>query len=231
MAPHPSDSSLFIGNPFQPKCNCDFSTAKTLPSKLWPETELLASTLMQSTKMLAVMVKTSTAKSILQKTYHRAAWPKSMYLAIRNPLRVNTERGQHVLERISYITSPPDDNLLPTTVSCTIGQLERDFLEEGRECDLSFGRIHFALNPRFMELFGHTSNYFIVLADHAPNFFRLRLSLTQFPTMFIKNNTPYNFAFDSIDPTQTDVNIQSHRDNKNKIQHTVPNFQLVQYQF
>ena len=99
---------------------------------------------------------------------HRSQGPNFRFHEFTKPLGINTIQGIHVPERISYASTPPQRTLKPTASSCSLGQLENEYVQEGRDKDLPLECLHFPINSRFTERFWHLSKYFFALADH-PN--------------------------------------------------------------
>ena len=97
---------------------------------------------------------------------HRSQGPNFRFHEFTNPLGINTIQGIHVLERNNYTSTPPQHTLKPTASSFSLGQLENEYVQEGRDRDLPLECVHFPLNPRFTERFWHLSKLFFALADH-----------------------------------------------------------------
>ena len=84
---------------------------------------------------------------------HRSQGPNFQFHVFTNPLGVNTIQGIHVPQRINYNCTPPQHTLKPTTSSCSLGQLENEYVQEGRDKYLPLENLRFSLNPRFSERF------------------------------------------------------------------------------
>ena len=103
-----------------------------------------------------------------QSTFHSAPCPNFKFYEFTNPRGVNTrssEYGFHVPEQINYVSTQPHYTLKLMASSCSFGQLENGYVEEGRNKDLPLDCLHFAINPRFTVRFWHSSKYFFALAD------------------------------------------------------------------
>ena len=139
-------------------------------------------------------------------------------------------------EWISYTSTPPQHTLKPTASSCSLGQLEDEYVQEGRDKDLPLECLHFPLNLRITERFWHLSKYFFALADRPNNYLN---------TFFTRSTAPYNTApykiyakyesfylqFGFLHPTQMDVNNTTHKVNQVKMLHTMHNCLFVQHHF
>ena len=99
---------------------------------------------------------------------HRSQGPNFRFHEFTNSLGINTLQGIHVPERINYTSTPPQHTLKPTASSCSLGQLENEYVHEGRGKELPLECAHFPINSRFREQFWHLSKYFFALADR-PN--------------------------------------------------------------
>ena len=91
---------------------------------------------------------------------HRAPGLNFHSLQFTNSLGIDTIKGVHVPERINDTSTPPQHALKPTASSCSLGQLENECVQEGRDRDLPLECLHFPINPRFTERFWHQSKYF-----------------------------------------------------------------------
>ena len=67
---------------------------------------------------------------------HRSRGQSFQFHEFTNPLGINTLQGIHVPERIKYTSTPPQQTLKPTASSCSLGQLENEYVQEGRDKDL-----------------------------------------------------------------------------------------------
>ena len=84
---------------------------------------------------------------------HRSQGPNFRFHEFTNPLGINTIQGKQAPERISYTSTPPQHMLKPTASSCYLGQLENEYVQEGRDKEC----LHFPINSRFTERFWHLS--------------------------------------------------------------------------
>ena len=80
---------------------------------------------------------------------HRSQEPNFRFHEFTNLLGINTLQRIHVPERINYTSTPPQHTLKPTASSCSLGQLENEFVQEGRDSDLAQECLHFPINHRF----------------------------------------------------------------------------------
>ena len=79
---------------------------------------------------------------------HRSQGPNLRFHEFTNLLGLNTIQGIHVPERINYTSTQPQHTLKPTASSCSLGQLENEYVQEGRDKDLPLECLQFPLNPR-----------------------------------------------------------------------------------
>ena len=89
---------------------------------------------------------------------HRSQGTNFRFQEFTNPLGINTIQGIHVPERNSYTSTPPQHTLKPTASSCSLEQLENEYVQEGRDKDLPLECLHFPINSRFTERFWHLSS-------------------------------------------------------------------------
>ena len=66
---------------------------------------------------------------------HRLQEPNFRFHDFTKPLEVYTLQGIHVPERINYTSNPPQHTLKPTASSCSLGQLENVYVQEGWDRD------------------------------------------------------------------------------------------------
>ena len=59
---------------------------------------------------------------------HLSRGPNFCFHEFTNPHGINTLQGIHVPERINYTFSPPQHTLKPTASSCSLGQLENEYV-------------------------------------------------------------------------------------------------------
>ena len=116
---------------------------------------------------------------------HRAPGPNFSFhqFQFTNPLGIDTTHGVHVPEQISYKSTPPQDTLKSTASSCSLGQLENEYGQEGQDRDFPLEGLHFPINNRFTERFWHQSKYFFVLAGCQNDYLN---------TFFNRNVAPYS---------------------------------------
>ena len=112
----------------------------------------------------------------------RSRGPNLRFHEFTNPLGINTIKGKHVPERIIYFSNPPQHTLKPTASSCPLGQLENEYVQEGRDMNPPLECLHFPLNLRFTERFWHLSKYFFALADRPNDYLN---------TFFTRYTAPY----------------------------------------
>ena len=60
---------------------------------------------------------------------HRSQGPNYRFHEFTNPLGINTVQGIHVPGRINYTSTTPEHTLKPTESSCSLGQLENEYVE------------------------------------------------------------------------------------------------------
>ena len=113
---------------------------------------------------------------------HRSQGPNFWFHEFANPLGINTLQRILVPERINYTSIPPQRTLKPTDSSCSLGQLENEYVQEGRDRELPLECVHFPINPRFTERSWHLSKYFFALTDR-PN--------DSLNTFFTRDKSPY----------------------------------------
>ena len=162
---------------------------------------------------------------------HRSQGPNFRFHEFTNPLSVNTIQGTHVPERINYTSTPPQHTLKPTASSCSLGQLENEYVQEGRDKDLPLECLHFPLNPRFTERFWHLSKYFFALADRPNDYLNTFFARDTAPYKIYAKTDPFYLQFVFLHPTQMDVNNTTHKENRVKMLHTMHNYLFVQHHF
>ena len=84
---------------------------------------------------------------------HWSLGPNFRFHQITNPLGIDSVHGVHVPRRINYTSTPPQNTFKPTASSCSLGQMENEYNQEGRDRDLPLECLHFPLNHRFTECF------------------------------------------------------------------------------
>ena len=134
-------------------------------------------------------------------------------------------------ERINYTSTPLEHTLKPTAISNSPGQLENEYVQEGRDKDLPLECLYFPLNPRFTERIWHLSKYFFALADRPNDYLNTFFTRDTAP---YKTNAKYNpvyLQFGFLNPTQMDVNNTTHKVNRVKMLHTMHNYLFVQHHF
>ena len=144
---------------------------------------------------------------------HRSQGPNFCFHEFTNPLGINTLQGIHVPDRINYTSTPPQHTLKPTASSCSLGQLENEYVQEGRDQDLSLECAHFPPNPRFTERFWHQSKYFFAFADRSNDYLNTYFSRETAPYNFYAKYDPFYLHFGFLHPTQIDVNNTNHKVN------------------
>ena len=132
-----------------------------------------------------------------QATPHQSQRTNFRFQEFTNPLGINTLQGTHVPERINYTSTPPQHTLKPTASSCSLGQLENEYVQEGQNRDLHLECLHFPLNSGFREHFWHLSKYFFALADRPNNY----------PNTFFTHDTPPYKIYAKYDLHSTKMDI------------------------
>ena len=108
--------------------------------------------------------------------------PNFRFHEFTNTLGINTLQGIHIPERINYTSTPPQHTLKPTASSCSLGQLENEYVQEGRDRELPMECTHFAIKSRFTERFCHLLKYFFASADRPNDYLN---------TFFTRDTAPY----------------------------------------
>ena len=162
---------------------------------------------------------------------HRSQGPNFRFHEFTNPLGINTIQGIYVPEGISYASTPPQQTLKPTASSYSLGQLENEYVQEGRDKGLPLECLHFPLNPRFMERFWHLSKYFFALADRPNDYLNTFFTRDTAPYKIYNKYDPFYLQFGFLHPTQMDVNNTTHKVNRVKMLHTMHNYLFVQHFF
>ena len=162
---------------------------------------------------------------------HRSQGPNFCFHEFTNPIGINTVQGIHVPERINYTATPPQHTLKPTASSCSLGQLENEYVQEGRDRDLTLECLHFPINPRFTERSWHQSKYFFALADRTNDYLNTFFTRDTDPNRIYQMYDPFYLQFSFLHPTQMDVNNTNHKVNRVKMLHTVHNYLFVQHHF
>ena len=132
---------------------------------------------------------------------------------------------------INYTSTPPQHTLKPTASSCSLGQLENKYVQEGRHKDLVLECLHFPINLRLTERFWHLSKYFFALADHPNGYLNTFFTRDTAPYKIYAKYDPFYLQFGFLHPTQMDVNNTTHKVNRVKMLHTMHNYLFVQHQF
>ena len=133
---------------------------------------------------------------------HRSQGPNFRFYECTNPLGIITIQGIYVPERISYTSTPPQHTLKPTAISCFLGQLENEYVQEGRDKGLPLECLHFPINPCLTERFWHLSKYIFELADRPNDYLN---------TFFTRDTAPYKI-YAKYDPFFTILFFTSHTD-------------------
>ena len=137
---------------------------------------------------------------------HRSQGPNFRFHEFTNPLGINTVQGIHVPEKINYTSTPPQHTLKPTANSCSLGQLEKEYVQEGRDKDLPLECLHFPTNSRFTERFWHLSKYFFALADRPNDHLNTFFTRDTAPYKIYAKYEPFYLQFGFLHHTQMDVN-------------------------
>ena len=163
---------------------------------------------------------------------HRSQGPNFRFHEFTNPLGINTIQGIHVPERISYTSNPPQHTLKPTASSCSLGQLENEYVQERRDKDLPLECLLFPINSCFTERFWHLSKYFFALADRQNDYHNTSFTRDTAPFRIYAKYDPFYLQFGFLHPTQIeDVNNTTHKVNRLKMLHTMHNYLFVQRPF
>ena len=134
-------------------------------------------------------------------------------------------------ERISYTSTPPQHTLKPTASSCSLGQLENEYVQEGRDKDLPLESWHFLINLSFTERFWHLPKYFFALADRQNDYLNTFFTRDTAPYKIYAKYDPFFLQFGFLHPTQMDINNTTHKVSRVKILHTMHNYLFVQHHF
>ena len=134
-------------------------------------------------------------------------------------------------ERINNICKPPQHILKLTAVSCTLWQLENEYVQEGRDRDFPLECLHFPVNHRFTERFCHQSKNFFTLADRPRDYLNIFFTRNTAPYRIYQKYDPFYLHFGFLHPTQMDVNNTTHKVNRVKMLHTVHNYLFVHHHF
>ena len=118
-----------------------------------------------------------------------------------------------------------------TASSCSLGQMENEYVQEGQDRDLPLKYLHFPISHRFTERFWHQSQYFFDLADRQNNYLNTFLTRDVAPYRTYQKYDPFYLKFGFLHPTQMDVNGQIHKVNRVKKLQTIHNYLFVQHRF
>ena len=162
---------------------------------------------------------------------HRSQGPDFRFHEFTNPLGINTVQGIHVTERIIYTSTPPQHTLKPTASSCSLGQLEIEYVQEGGDKNLALQFLHFPINSRFTERFWHLSKYFSALADRPNDYLNTFFTRDITPYKIYAKYDPFYLQFGFLHTTQMDVNNTTHKLNRVKMLHSMHNYLFVQHHF
>ena len=132
-------------------------------------------------------------------------------------------------DRINCTSTTLQHTLKPTAGSCSLGQLENEYVQEGRDKELPLECLHFPLNPRFTERFWHLSKYFFALADRPNDYLNTFFNRDTAPYKIYAKYYPFYLQFGFLHPTQMDVNNTTHKVNRMKMLHTMRNYLFVQH--
>ena len=159
----------------------------------------------------------------LCRTYNLQFKPRTPYAPWSNGLVENSNRLLN-----TFLRTVLDKR---TASSCSLGQLENEYVQEGRDKDLPLECHHFPINPRFTERFWHLSKNFFALADRPNFYFNTFFSRDTVPYKIYAKYDPFFLQFGFLHPTQMDVNDTIHKVNRVKMLHTMHNFLFVQHHF
>ena len=162
---------------------------------------------------------------------HRSQGPKFRFHEFTNPLGINTLQRIQVPERINYISIPPQNTLKSTASSCSLGQPENEYNQEGRDSGLQLECLHFLINHRFIELLWHQSKYFFALADRPIDYLNTFFTRDTAPYRIYQKYDPFYLQFGFLHPKQMDFNNTTKKVNQVKMLHTVHNYLFVQHHF
>ena len=152
-----------------------------------------------------------------QGVIHKKSEPNFKFHYFTNPLGINRDHGVYVSERSNFVASPPHYTLKPTASSCSLGQLENEYVEEGRDKELPLEYLHFLMNPRYPEGFWHLSKYFFASADRQYDYVNALFTRDAAPYRMYQKYDPFYLQFGFLHPTQMDVNNQTHKVNRTKM--------------
>ena len=122
---------------------------------------------------------------------HRSQGPNFRFQKFRNTLGINTIQGIHVPERISYTSTPPQHTLKPRASSCSLGQLENEYVLEGRDKDFPLYCLNFPLNPSSWNGFGICLSTCLHMQVAQTITLIPSLLATLNPTKLMLNTTPF----------------------------------------
>ena len=134
-----------------------------------------------------------------------------------NPLSIDTIHGVHVPERITYTSTPPQHTIKPTASSCSLGQLENEYVQEGRDRELPLEFLHFPIIHLFTKRFWHQYKYFFTLADRQNDYWNTFFTRNVAPCHIYRKDDPFYLEFGFLHPTQMDANNQTHKVNRVKL--------------
>ena len=126
---------------------------------------------------------------------------------------------------------PASAHTKPTASSCCLGQLENEYIQEGRDKDLPLDCLHFPISPHFTERFRQMSRYFFALADCPNGYLNTFFTRDTAPYKIYAKYDPFYLQFGFLHPTQRDVNNTTHKVNRVKMRHTMHNYLFVQLHF
>ena len=116
--------------------------------------------------------------------------------------------------------------------SCSLENLENQYVIKGRDKDLALECLQFPINARFMERFWHLSKYFFILADSPMDYLKTLFTRDAPPTVFISNTTPSIFSLVLVFLSNKDrFTYQTHEVNMTQMLHTIHYYRFVQNHF
>ena len=161
----------------------------------------------------------------------RSQGPNFRFPEFTNPLGINTLQRINAPERINYTSTPHQHTLKPTASSCSLGQLENEYVEEGRDREIPLECAQFSINPRFTERFWHLSRFIFTLADRPKDCLNTFFTQDTAPYKIYLKFDPFYLQFGILHPTQMDVNNTNKKVNRVKMLHTMHHYFFVQHHF
>ena len=162
---------------------------------------------------------------------HRSQGTNFRFHKITNSLGINTVQVSHVPERINYTSTPPQHTLKPKASSCSLRQMENEYVQDERERDLPQECLLFPINHRFTERFWHKSKNFIAFADRLNDYLNTFFTRHTALYRFYEKYDPFYLQVGSLHPTHMDVNNTTQKVSRVKIIQTVHIYLFVQHHF